>query len=46
MVRIVVEVDESLHQQIKVAAAQENRPIRLIVIEMLKSWLKSKKRLK
>lgn len=42
MKRLVLELDEELHQQIKEKAVKENKSMRDIFTALLKKWLKTK----
>ena len=42
MKRIVLDVDEDLHAQIKIKAAQEERTLKDILTELVQRWLKRK----
>lgn len=38
--RLVLELDEEVHQKVKVKALKENKPMRQILTELLEKWLK------
>ena len=40
MKRIVLDVEDDLHTQIKIKAAKEARPLSEILMELVKKWLK------
>lgn len=42
MKRIVLELEDELHTQIKIKAAQESRSLREILTELVERWLKKK----
>ena len=42
MTRLVLELDDEMHRQIKVKAAQENRTNKDVATELFKKWLKQK----
>jgi len=39
--RIVVELDENVHQKIKAKAMKQGKSMREVLTELLKEWLKS-----
>lgn len=40
--RLVLELDEEFHQEVKKKAVLENKSMRSIMLELLKKWLKRK----
>lgn len=42
MKRLIIELDDDLHAQIKTRAAKQRKTIKLIVTELLYNWTKEK----
>lgn len=44
MVTLKVEIDQSLHKELKLLAAKENKKIKEILIEAIRKYIKGKKK--